>query len=184
MRHPELFEKWASIGLKQVFVGMEDCSDERLAKMKKGGVTVAQQIEAVSILRRIGGVMMYASFMIDPEYTREDFVALKKYIRQLKLNYATFTVMPPPLPGTELYTENKERLLSLKPELYDMLHTLFPTKLPMEEFYKELGKLWSEAVPLHRTMPVMLKYGLRGLILRFSLFGKFLKKVHSAHLDY
>ncbi len=37
VRHPELFEKWASIGLKQVFVGMEDCSDERLAKMKKRG---------------------------------------------------------------------------------------------------------------------------------------------------
>jgi radical SAM superfamily enzyme YgiQ (UPF0313 family) len=74
VRHPQLFEKWAGIGLKQVFVGMEDFSDARLAAMQKG-TTVAEQAEAARILRKLG-VMMYASFMIDPACSREDFNGL------------------------------------------------------------------------------------------------------------
>jgi len=179
--HRELFAKWADIGLSQVFVGMEDFSDERLIAMKKG-VTTDQQAEAAKILRELG-VMMYASFMVDPEYSHEDFQTLKTYIRMLKLTYATFTVMTP-LPGTELYAERSQELLSKKPELYDMLHALLPTKLPLQDFYKEMGDLYSGAVPIHRSLPTLLRYGLHGFLLRIRLFGEFLARVRSAHLDY
>lgn len=181
VHHPELFAKWAKIGLAQVFVGMEDFSDERLAAMNKG-VTTDQQTEAVSILRNLG-VMMYASFMVDPDYTREDFRALTGYIRKLKLDYATFTVMTP-LPGTELHSSRCRELLSDKPELYDMLHALLPTRLPLPEFYEELARLYAGAVPLHRSLPALLRYGLHGLALRLRLFGTFLQRVRAAHLDY
>ena len=53
--------------------------------------TTDQQAAAASILRNLG-VMMYASFMVDPAYTSDDFRALNTYIRKLKLTYATFTV--------------------------------------------------------------------------------------------
>ncbi|NJC88729.1 MAG: radical SAM protein [Desulfuromonas sp.] len=181
VRHPDLFAKWARIGLSQVFVGMEDFSDERLAAMKKG-VTTDQQVEAASILRNLG-VMMYASFMVDPAYTREDFLALNAYIRKLKLTYATFTVMTP-LPGTELHASRRQELLSGKPELYDMLHALLPTRLPLPEFYQEMAKLYSGAVPVYRSLPTLLRYGLHGLLLRLRLFGVFIERVRAAHLDY
>ncbi|HEY6009301.1 MAG TPA: radical SAM protein, partial [Geobacteraceae bacterium] len=48
VNNPELFAKWAGIGLAQVFVGMEDFSDRRLAAMNKG-VTAAQQEQAVRV---------------------------------------------------------------------------------------------------------------------------------------
>jgi len=181
VRHRELFAKWAAIGLSQVFVGMEDFSDERLNAMKKG-VTTDQQAEASKILRDLG-VMMYASFMVDPEYSHEDFKALKNYVRELKLTYATFTVMTP-LPGTELYATRNNDLLSNKPELYDMLHALLPTRLPLQEFYQEMGNLYSGAIPIYRSLPTLLRYGLHGILLRIRLFGEFLTKVRSAHLDY
>lgn len=181
VNHPELFAKWAKIGLAQVFVGMEDFSDARLTAMNKG-TTTAQQAEAVRILRELG-VMMYASYMVDPEYTVEDFVALKAHVRGLKHNYATFTVMTP-LPGTELYEQNKERMLSHKPELFDMLHSLLPTRLPAEQFYAELTRLYTSAVPFYRSLPVLLRFGLHGILLRIKLFGKFLDKMKRAHLDY
>ncbi|MHB8709035.1 MAG: B12-binding domain-containing radical SAM protein [Desulfuromonadales bacterium] len=181
VKHPELFAKWAGIGLAQVFVGMEDFSDERLAAMKKG-VTTDQQAEAAHILRDLG-VMMYASFMVDPAYTREDFRALNAYIRELKLTYATFTVMTP-LPGTELHASRRHELLSDKPELYDMLHALLPTRLPLPEFYQEMAKLYSGAVPMYRSLPTLLRYGMHGLLLRLRLFGVFLARVRAAHLDY
>jgi len=181
VNHPELFAKWAKVGLKQVFVGMEDFSDKRLAAMNKG-TSVAQQRQAVQILRDLK-VMMYASYMVDPSYTREDFAALKAHVREMKHNYATFTVMTP-LPGTELYRSNQSRMLSHRPELFDMLHTLLPTTLPLEEFYKEMIELYKTAMPLHRSLPPLLRFGLHGMLLRVKMFGKFLTRMQQAHLDY
>lgn len=181
VNHPELFAKWARIGLAQVFVGMEEYTDTRLTAMKKG-ITTAQQAEAVRILDQLG-IMMYASYMVDPAYSREDFKHLLAYARKMKHKYATFTVMTP-LPGTELYNSRKQELLSRKPELYDMLHALFPTTLPMQEFYKELATLWTKAVPLHRVLPTLFRFGLRGMLLRIRIFRRILEKSRQMHLDY
>ena len=181
VRHPELFARWRKIGLSQVFVGMEDFSDARLRAMNKG-VTVSQQEEAARILDRLG-IMMYASFMVDPDYTREDFVSLRQYVGRLKLKYATFTVMTP-LPGTELYAAVKDRLLTTRPEMFDMLHALVPTRLPLQEFYREMATLYTKAVPLYRSLPVLVKFGLHGMLLRMKLFGEFLKRVQQFHQEY
>jgi radical SAM superfamily enzyme YgiQ (UPF0313 family) len=181
VNHPDLFAKWARIGLKQVFVGMEDFSDRRLAAMNKG-VTTTQQVQAAKILEELG-IMMYASFMVDPDYDRDDFRSLKQYVRDLKLRYATFTVMTP-LPGTELHAAVRDRLLSEKPELYDMLHALVPTRLPLPEFYEQMAQLYAGAVPARRSLPTLLRFGLHGMLLRLRLFGKFLAGVREAHLDY
>jgi radical SAM superfamily enzyme YgiQ (UPF0313 family) len=126
---------------------------------------------------------MYASYMVDPDYSREDFRNLLAYVRRLKHKYATFTVMTP-LPGTQLHAENKERLLSTKPELFDMIHALLPTRLPLAEFYEEMARLWTRAVPLHRSLPMLARFGLRGMLERIGLFGIFLRRVRRAHLDY
>jgi radical SAM superfamily enzyme YgiQ (UPF0313 family) len=181
VKHPELFAKWAGIGLSQVFVGMEDYSDARLAAMNKG-ITSAQQVEAVRILDDLG-IMMYASYMVDPAYTQEDFRNLLSYVRRLKHKYATFTVLTP-LPGTELHAHREHELLSRRPELYDMVHALLPTTLPLQEFYAEYARLWTKAVPFYRIVPTLARFGARGMLQRMRLFGKFLGNVRAAHLDY
>lgn len=181
VNHPSLFAKWAKIGLAQVFVGMEDFSDKRLTAMNKG-VTIAQQEEAVRILDDLG-IMMYASYMVDPAYSREDFRDMLAHVRRLKHKYATFTVMTP-LPGTELHAQREGELLSRKPELYDMIHALLPTTLPLPEFYHEMVNLWVKAVPFYRVIPTLARFGARGMLTRIKLFGRFLEKARSAHLDY
>ncbi|GAM08972.1 putative methyltransferase [Geobacter sp. OR-1] len=181
VNHPELFAKWAKIGLAQVFVGMEDFSDKRLSAMNKG-VTVAQQEQAVRTLDALG-IMMYASYMIDPAYSREDFRAMLAHVRRMKHKYATFTVMTP-LPGTELHAKRESELLSRKPELYDMLHALFPTTLPLEEFYSEMITLWTKAVPFYRIMPTLARFGPHGMLSRIRMFGRFVDKARKLHLDY
>jgi radical SAM superfamily enzyme YgiQ (UPF0313 family) len=181
VKHPELLAKWAKIGLSQVFVGMEDFSEARLNAMNKG-VTTAQQVQAAKILDDLG-IMMYASFMVDPAYSRDDFRSLVSFVRRLKLKYATFTVMTP-LPGTELYAERRQDILSHKPELYDMLHALLPTTLPLEKFYCELADLYTKAVPFYRVLPALLRFGLHGMLLRIRLFGRVLAKIRTGHLDY
>lgn len=181
IKHPELFAKWARIGLAQVFVGMEDFSDARLAAMKKG-ITAAQQEQAVKILDDLG-IMMYASYMVDPAYTREDFASLLHHVRRLKHQYATFTVMTP-LPGTQLHAQRENELLSRKPEHYDMLHPLLPTTLSLPDFYSEFGRLWTRAVPFYRVLPTLARFGPHGMLQRMRLFGAFLKRLRTAHLDY
>jgi hopanoid C-3 methylase len=101
----------------------------------------------------------------------------------MKHTYATFTVLTP-LPGTELYNRRQAELLSRKPELYDMLHALLPPTLPMQEFYRELAKLWTKAVPMHRVLPTLFHFGLHGMLGRLKLFGRVLVKCGSLHLDY
>jgi radical SAM superfamily enzyme YgiQ (UPF0313 family) len=181
INHPELFAKWAKIGLAQVFVGMEDFSDARLLTMNKG-ITTAQQGRAVKILDELG-IMMYASYMVNPDYSREDFRNLLAYVRRLKHKYATFTVMTP-LPGTGLHAERYGEILSHKPELYDMIHALLPTTLPLAEFHGEMANLWAKAVPFYRIIPTLTRFGLQGMLQRIRLFGTVLKKVRLAHLDY
>lgn len=181
VKQPELFAKWAKIGLSQVFVGMEDYSDARLEAMHKG-ITSTQQAEAVRILDELG-IMMYASYMVDPAYTRKDFSKLLDYVRRMKHKYATFTVLTP-LPGTQLHGEREHELLSRKPELFDMVHALLPTKLPLKDFYAEYAKLWTNAVPFYRVVPTLARFGLHGILQRIRLFGTFLKRIKAAHLDY
>ena len=179
--YPELFRKWRDIGLLQVFVGMEDFSDARLAALAKG-TTVAQQEQAVRILNGLG-VMMYASFMIDPAYKRSDFRALIAYVRRLKLKYATFTVLTP-LPGTELYARRKNELISTRPEHFDMLHTLLPTCLTLPEFYAEYARVLQHAIPLRVAFRNVLRFGWRHLGLRLRLLNTFLKRIRNAWQDY
>ena len=181
VNHPELFAKWAGIGLVQVFVGMEDFTDRRLAAMKKG-ITTAQQAEAVRILDKLG-IMMYASYIVDPDYTREDFRSLLAYVRKMKHKYLIFTVLTP-LPGTELYEARKNEVLSGKPELYDMVHALLPTSLPLKEFYREFASLYAGALPLYRIFPSVFRFGLHGMMLRLRLFSRVMKKFRQMHLDY
>jgi hypothetical protein len=126
--------------------------------------------------------MMYASFMVDPDFSRADFRSLAACIRRLKLKSAVFSVLTP-LPGTELHAARKAELLSCRPEHYDLLHALLPTRLPAAEFYAELARLYRVAVPLRTLFGTLWRFGPRGLCLRLRLLGTFLQRVRSAHLD-
>jgi hypothetical protein len=68
-------------------------------------------------------------------------------VRRLKLSSPVFTVLTP-LPGTVLFEELKERLSTVNYELFDLLHSVIPTSLSPDEFYKELADLYREAYPL------------------------------------
>ncbi len=178
VRHPELFAKWRDVGLAQVFVGMESFSDERLRALKKG-VTIDQQAQAVRILRELG-VLLYASFVVEPSFTREDFRALTRYVRALDLRYASFSVLTP-LPGTELYAEREAELTSDRPELFDFLHPVLPTTLPLPEFYAEYARLYEKAIPLRHGLRTVARYGLRRMLPQLGLLRTLLRELRTGY---
>jgi hypothetical protein len=65
-----------------------------------------------------------------------------------------------------------------------MVHALLPTKLPLQDFYAEYAKLWTSAVPFYRVLPTLARFGIHGMLQRIRLFGTFLKRAKTAHLDY
>ena len=156
VRHPDLFRQWRNIGLTQVFVGMETFSDSRLNDLNKG-VTTAQQAKAVKVLDELG-ILLYGNFIVDPAFKREDFKDLVRYVRGLNLKYASYSVLTP-LPGTALYKEREAELLTKRHDLFDFMHTVLPTTLPLKEFYAELSWLYGHALPVRHRIGILRKYG-------------------------
>ena len=181
VRHPRLFSKWRNIGLRQVFVGMESFSDSKLQAMNKG-ITIEHQDKAVKILRELG-ITLYASFVVDPDFAKEDFRALTRYVRKLKLQHASFSILTP-LPGTQMWTDKQAELLPYNPQLFDFIHTVLPTRLPLADFYTEFAKLWQQAIPLHRAIKTFSLYGWKKLPGVFQLLHRATTTMQRAHLDH
>lgn len=179
--NPALFKKWRDIGLHMVFCGMETFSPERLRRMDKE-LSIEQQERAAAVLNDLG-IIMYASFIVDPDFTREDFDALRGYIRRLKLKHISFSVLTP-LPGTKLFEQHKDALKHHPPALYDLLHALLPTRLPIKDFYSEFASLYQNAVPLYRSLQVLALYGLRRIPEQFRLVRPVIDRVRKNYLDH
>ncbi|MBD3266791.1 radical SAM protein [bacterium] len=171
VKHPDLIEKWRNIGLAAGLVGFEAFTDEQLKGMNKK-ITVEQQKEATRILKDLD-IFNNAQFMVDPSYTRDDFRQLREYVHTLGLNHAAFTVLTP-LPGTQLFEEKANEINTTNPALFDFIHTVLPTTLPLQDFYDELARLYLKAVPIRNRLPFILKrYGLfKGL----QVFKNYLKE--------
>ncbi len=155
VKHPELFAKWKKIGLIQVFVGFESFSDEKLQSLNKN-ITIAQQEQAVKILNDLN-IDIYASFVVEPSFTHLDFEQLITYVRKLKISYPALSILTP-LPGTALYEQTKDRLLTNDPKFFDFMHTVLPTTLPLKEFYSEYAQALMKATPILRYMKFIGKF--------------------------
>jgi radical SAM superfamily enzyme YgiQ (UPF0313 family) len=141
-RSMELMKRWRGLGLDCIFIGFEFIRDEDLRRVKKGG-NVAANETALDNLRSVG-VGVHAAFMVQPEYTEDDFDALRKYIHHLPPAECSFTVCTPS-PGTSDYDAIKSRIWVDKPyEFYDCMRPLTPTALPLRQFTALLARQAAE----------------------------------------
>ncbi len=138
-RFPELIEQWKDCGELSIFLGLEKIDDEGLAAVNKSN-TAANNDLAIEILRDLG-VGYTPNFIVDPDWGREDFDKLKRWIDRTGAYNSGFSVLTP-LPGTDLWDETVGDLTTDDWELFDITHAVLPTKLPLHEFYGELAGLW------------------------------------------
>src|SRR5262245_30479161 len=137
-RSLELMKKWRSLGLDCIFIGFEFANDDDLRRVKKGG-NVAANEKALESLRSVG-VGVHAAFMVQPEYTEDDFARLRAYIDHLPPAECSFTVQTPS-PGTPDYETIRSRIWVDKPyEFYDCMRPLTPTTLPLRRFAELLAR--------------------------------------------
>lgn len=138
-KHPDIIKLWKEIGLGTVFIGFEKAEDEGLEALHKNN-QVENNDKALKILKALN-INVWASFIVDPDYDLKDFRRLKEYILDREIKTPTFSVLTP-LPGTELFFELRDKLITKDYNLYDIAHSVLPTRLPLREFYKEFCSLY------------------------------------------
>lgn len=181
VRHPECIEEWARIGLQYVMVGLESYRERDLEEMHKDNPLKMNEA-AVRICHQ-HGVQMKGNFIIHPDYSKRDFKRLAAYIRKLAVDAPSLSVLTP-FPGTELYEEVKADLITNNYNLFDVYHTVLPTKLPLKDFYKAYCRATARLIPLGRKMRMVRDVDpqTRRLIADNSI--KLYHKIKNAYLDY
>lgn len=139
VNHPYLLEAWKDSGLESIFIGFEKIRSSDLEKIDKRN-TVLNNEKALEMIRE-KGMKVYASFIVDPDFEEADFKNLRDYIKKWNIRFPYFSVLTP-LPGTKLYHLKKNEITTSNWELYDLLHAVLPTRIPLAKFYHELASLY------------------------------------------
>jgi radical SAM superfamily enzyme YgiQ (UPF0313 family) len=142
-RHPELIEMWKDCGDLAIFLGVEKVDDAGLEAVNKKN-KASNNIRAIEILKDLG-VGFTCNFIVDPGWDRDDFARLRDWIAEYGAYNSGFSVLTP-LPGTDLWSDVEPQVTTKDWELFDIVHTVLPTKLSMEEFYEEYSRLWRWAL--------------------------------------
>ncbi len=150
-KFPHLVELWKECGPLAIFLGVEAIDDHGLAAIDKRN-TAANNERAIEILKGLG-VGFTPNFIVDPAWGHDDFARLRDWITRMGAYNSGFSVLTP-LPGTDLWNGARDRLTTDDWEMFDIVHAVLPTRLPLEEFYAEYSGLWRHVLDL--------RYRLRG----------------------
>lgn len=154
VRQPDLIERLREVGMKLLLLGLESCDQDILESMNKKMSTETNR-RAIEICHA-NDVEIVAYLIVDPGFDRDDFRRLSEYVSENKLTHPIFTILSP-FPGTDLYEEVKDTLITDSFELIDFYHTVMPTRLPLDEFYSEFLGLYRKAYPLKNFLISALK---------------------------
>jgi hopanoid C-3 methylase len=139
--HPELMARLARNGLVMVLSGYESNDDDNLAALRKKNTW--QKNKRANEIMRANGIFVTGIFMVRADWTKEQFDKLYEYVRSLTIGVPLFTILTP-LPGTQLYRAYKDKLLTEDHRLFDLLHAVLPTRLPRDEFYRNVARGYLE----------------------------------------
>jgi radical SAM superfamily enzyme YgiQ (UPF0313 family) len=144
LRQPELMRAWREIGLERLFIGLEAITEVGLKDYNKR-LQVAQIEEGLQLARELG-IHVFAGFVVNTNYTVQDFKRLVRFIEHHKIDYPSFTILTP-IPGTallETFDDVIERQPNGRPnwDLFDLQHPVTRTFLPRDVFMHEYKNLY------------------------------------------
>lgn len=138
-KFPHLIEMWKECGHLAIFLGLEAATDEGLRSVNKKN-TLSNNERALGILKELG-VGFTPNFIVDPAWDHEDFAQLRNWIERMGAYNSGFSILTP-LPGTDLWQSARNKVTSHDWEMYDIIHAVLPTRLPLADFYEEYSRLW------------------------------------------
>lgn len=144
--HPGLVARLVRNGLKVVITGIESPRAEELARYNKKLDTSAIR-EGIRVFHDCG-VLLRANYVVDPDYGPDDFAALADFAGAHPTAYAGYTILTP-MPGTALHAQVRDRIIDPDLTRYNFFNCVLPSRLPLDDFYQEVGRLWAIRVGEH-----------------------------------
>ena len=85
--------------------------------------------------------MLRGNYVIPNDYDLNDFKAMRDFASSYKVSYAGYTILTP-MPGSIYYEEMKDQIIDHDLSKYNFFNCVLPTKIPLEDFYQNVGSLW------------------------------------------
>ena len=139
-KFPHLIEMWKDCGELAIFLGLESVTDEGLDAVNKSN-TAANNVRALAILQGAGRrlhAQLHRRPGLGPRGLRPP-ARLDRGDRRLQQRLLD------PDPAARAPTSGRRRSSQVTThdwEMYDIVHAVLPTKLPLDEFYEEYSRLW------------------------------------------
>jgi radical SAM superfamily enzyme YgiQ (UPF0313 family) len=137
--NPMLIEKLARNGLKVVICGFESFRENELEKYNKSS-SVLLTTRAIEVFHR-NDIMLRGNYVIPNDYTLNDFKAMADFAGAYKVSFAGYTILTP-MPGSVYFDEMKPQIIDFDLSKYNFFNCVLPTKMPLEEFYRNVSDLW------------------------------------------
>ena len=133
--HESLMKELAGVGLRYCMVGLEAVDDTYLDDYHKLS-SKDSNLETIRILDRLD-IRLVGLFIVDIRFTRKDFRNMRRFIHQQKITYTGVSIFTP-IPGTGLYEEYKNQLITSNMEYWDFMHLVLPpANMSRFHFYLE-----------------------------------------------
>ncbi len=134
LRNREVFKFWKAIGLRYMFLGLEALDEDGLRRYRKR-VPLGRNFEALEFARSLD-INVAINLIADPDWDHERFATVRQWCLEVPevVNISVNT----PYPGTETWHTESRRLSTRDYRLFDIQHSVLPTRLPLAEFYREL----------------------------------------------
>jgi len=143
-RNGDLLEAWRPLAKDfDIFLGFEFATDRALKGITKDS-GVQESLEAVRIARshRYG---INGNFLIDPDWSEDDFRDLWEFVESHNLRRSGFTLLTP-LPGTDSFREHASRVQGVPWSDFDMHHLLWEPRLGAERFCELYAETWRRSI--------------------------------------
>ena len=135
-RNKEVFAYWRRLGLEYMFLGLESIDEEGL-KLHRKRSSPGVNFKALEVAREIG-VTVAINIIADPDWDERRFEVIREWA--ISIPEIVHLTVATPYPGTELWFTESRKLTTLDYRLFDIQHSVLPTKLPLLKYYEELVK--------------------------------------------
>ena len=133
LRNREVFARWAKLGLRYMFLGIEAIDEEGLKRHRKR-VHLGENERALEAARALG-LVVAINIIADPDWDERRFEIVRQWA--LEVPEIVNLTINTPYPGTETWLTEARRVTTDDYRLFDVQHAVLPTRLPLRRFYEE-----------------------------------------------
>ena len=160
--HEKVIGRLSRHGLSAVIVGVESVREKDLKDFNKRS-SLENNEKAIRILQKYG-IELYATMILQPDFTKKDFRQIEDYIIGLNVSFVNLQPLTP-LPGTEIYDDYKDKILVSRKDyaMWDLAHiVLEPKYMSIRQYYYQIIKTYAGIVLRPDNIIKMLKkYGIK-----------------------